>query len=104
MLAGLLIHVFIFFQSWDSFFRNASAGAGPGQAYQAPPSLAVPGKYEIPITALVPQMSTSGLSTGLPIDEKIIGDHLAVQAIIRSYQVIKKYVEKEKKNNQGPAT
>nr|CAH0106468.1 unnamed protein product [Daphnia galeata] len=72
--------------SWDSFFRNASAGAGPGQAYQAPPSLAVPGKYEIPITALVPQMSTSGLSTGLPIDEKIIDDHLAVQAIIRSYQ------------------
>lgn len=73
--------------SWDSFFRNASAGAGPGQAYQAPPSLAVPGKYEIPITALVPQMSTSGLSTGLPIDEKIIDDHLAVQAIIRSYQI-----------------
>ncbi|EFX79624.1 hypothetical protein DAPPUDRAFT_197428 [Daphnia pulex] len=72
--------------SWDSFFRNASAGAAPGQAYQAPPSLAVPGRHEIPITALVPQMSTSGVSTGLPIDEKIIDDHLAVQAIIRSYQ------------------
>ncbi|XP_059351590.1 2-oxoglutarate dehydrogenase complex component E1-like isoform X3 [Daphnia carinata] len=73
--------------SWDSFFRNASAGAGPGQAYQAPPSLAVPGKHEIPITALVPQFATSGVSTGLPIDEKIIDDHLAVQAIIRSYQI-----------------
>ncbi|XP_032783560.2 2-oxoglutarate dehydrogenase, mitochondrial isoform X4 [Daphnia magna] len=72
--------------SWDSFFRNASAGAGPGQAYQAPPSLAVPGKYEIPVTALVPQFTSSGVSTGLPIDEKIIDDHLAVQAIIRSYQ------------------
>ncbi|XP_046456292.1 2-oxoglutarate dehydrogenase, mitochondrial-like isoform X8 [Daphnia pulex] len=73
--------------SWDSFFRNASAGAAPGQAYQAPPSLAVPGRHEIPITALVPQMSMSGVSTGLPIDEKIIDDHLAVQAIIRSYQI-----------------
>ncbi|XP_045028957.1 2-oxoglutarate dehydrogenase, mitochondrial isoform X3 [Daphnia magna] len=73
--------------SWDSFFRNASAGAGPGQAYQAPPSLAVPGKYEIPVTALVPQFTSSGVSTGLPIDEKIIDDHLAVQAIIRSYQI-----------------
>uniref|UniRef100_A0A0P5SCE7 2-oxoglutarate dehydrogenase complex component E1 n=2 Tax=Daphnia magna TaxID=35525 RepID=A0A0P5SCE7_9CRUS len=72
--------------SWDSFFRNASAGAGPGQAYQAPPSLAVPGKHEIPVTALVPQFTSSGVSTGLPIDEKIIDDHLAVQAIIRSYQ------------------
>lgn len=41
-------------------------------------------------------MSTSGISTGLPIDEKIIDDHLAVQAIIRSYQVIKEYVEKKK--------
>ncbi|XP_046646434.1 2-oxoglutarate dehydrogenase, mitochondrial-like [Daphnia pulicaria] len=73
--------------SWDSFFRNASAGAAPGQAYQAPPSLAVPGRHEIPITALVPQMSMSGVSTGLPIDEKMIDDHLAVQAIIRSYQI-----------------
>uniref|UniRef100_A0A0P5TIM7 2-oxoglutarate dehydrogenase, mitochondrial n=1 Tax=Daphnia magna TaxID=35525 RepID=A0A0P5TIM7_9CRUS len=73
--------------SWDSFFRNASAGAGPGQAYQAPPSLAVPGKHEIPVTALVPQFTSSGVSTGLPIDEKIIDDHLAVQAIIRSYQI-----------------
>jgi 2-oxoglutarate dehydrogenase E1 component len=51
--------------------------------------LAVPGRHEIPITALVPQMSMSGVSTGLPIDEKIIDDHLAVQAIIRSYQVTK---------------
>ena len=47
-------------------------------------------------------MSTSGISTGLPIDEKIIDDHLAVQAIIRSYQVIKEYVEKkEKKTTKG---
>lgn len=38
----------------------------------------------------------SGVSTGLPIDEKIIDDHLAVQAIIRSYQVTKELRWKEK--------
>lgn len=46
----------------------------------------------------------SGVSTGLPIDEKIIDDHLAVQAIIRSYQVTKELRWKEKKNNQGPVS
>uniref|UniRef100_A0A0P4Z4B0 2-oxoglutarate dehydrogenase, mitochondrial n=1 Tax=Daphnia magna TaxID=35525 RepID=A0A0P4Z4B0_9CRUS len=73
--------------SWDSFFRNASAGAGPGQVQPRTVVLDRLGKYEIPVTALVPQFTSSGVSTGLPIDEKIIDDHLAVQAIIRSYQI-----------------
>ena len=75
------------FQSWDSFFRNASAGAEPGQAYQAPPSLATPGKYEVPITSLVPHFGTHSAPATFSADEKVVDDHLAVQAIIRSYQV-----------------
>ncbi|XP_054013986.1 2-oxoglutarate dehydrogenase complex component E1 isoform X2 [Hylaeus anthracinus] len=70
--------------SWDSFFRSSTAGAGPGLAYQAPPSLA-PSHNQIPLGALLPLGGGSQLSQ-IPINEKIIDDHLAVQAIIRSYQ------------------
>jgi len=69
--------------SWDAFFKNATAGAQPGEAYAPPPPL-----YNAPssqrtfspdlVHSLVP-------GTGLT-DERIIDDHLAVQAIIRSYQ------------------
>ncbi|XP_019874477.2 2-oxoglutarate dehydrogenase complex component E1 isoform X3 [Aethina tumida] len=69
--------------SWDSFFRNSAAG-GPG--YQAPPTLAPLGKNEVPASALFPIGGTSALGTGA-INEKVIDDHLAVQAIIRSYQI-----------------
>ncbi|XP_024944925.1 2-oxoglutarate dehydrogenase, mitochondrial isoform X3 [Cephus cinctus] len=70
--------------SWDAFFRNSTAGAMPGLAYQAPPSLA-PSYNQIPLGALMPVGGGSQISQ-LPINEKIIDDHLAVQAIIRSYQ------------------
>ncbi len=50
----------------------------PGLAYQAPPSL-VPTPYIGGIGA-----TPVGHA---PVNEKIIDDHLAVQAIIRSYQV-----------------
>ncbi|XP_037299474.1 2-oxoglutarate dehydrogenase, mitochondrial isoform X3 [Manduca sexta] len=73
--------------SWDAFFRNATNGAQPGAAYTPPPNLAPYNKNEVPLTSLVP---TSGgmpsIAAGSPINEKIIDDHLAVQAIIRSYQ------------------
>jgi len=73
--------------SWDSFFRNSAAGAAPGQAYQPPPSLAIPGRNQIPVTSLTPYLGGSRVpALGGQIDEKIIDDHLAVQAIIRSYQ------------------
>jgi len=79
-------------QSWDSFFRNASAGAEPGQAYQAPPSLALPGRNEVPVsslaTSVMPRMGSSNLPSTFSSEEAIVDDHLAVQAIIRSYQVI----------------
>uniref|UniRef100_A0A671YIR5 2-oxoglutarate dehydrogenase complex component E1 n=1 Tax=Sparus aurata TaxID=8175 RepID=A0A671YIR5_SPAAU len=64
--------------SWDIFFRNANAGAPPGAAYQSPPPL-------------------NGTSQGLasfqtlvgaqPNVEKLVEDHLAVQSLIRAYQV-----------------
>ncbi|XP_015124193.1 2-oxoglutarate dehydrogenase, mitochondrial isoform X4 [Diachasma alloeum] len=71
--------------SWDSFFRNSTAGAGPGLAYQPPPSLA-PRHDQIPLGTLLPLGATSQVGQ-VPINEKIIDDHLAVQAIIRSYQI-----------------
>ncbi|XP_065338418.1 2-oxoglutarate dehydrogenase complex component E1 isoform X4 [Cloeon dipterum] len=72
--------------SWDVFFRNSSSGAGPGQAYQPPPSLALPGRNEAPLSSLAPFLGGSS-ALGGQVDEKIIDDHLAVQAIIRSYQI-----------------
>lgn len=77
------VNIRIFFQSWDSFFRNSAQG-GPG--YQAPPSLAPLGKNEISVGALLPMMGGAAAGSG-QVSEKIIDDHLAVQAIIRSYQV-----------------
>ncbi|KAL0107583.1 hypothetical protein PUN28_014709 [Cardiocondyla obscurior] len=71
--------------SWDSFFRNSTAGASPGFAYQAPPSLA-PNYNQVPIGALLPLGGGTQLGQA-PVNEKIIDDHLAVQAIIRSYQI-----------------
>ncbi|XP_058799660.1 2-oxoglutarate dehydrogenase complex component E1 isoform X4 [Phymastichus coffea] len=69
--------------SWDSFFRNSTAGAAPGLAYQQPPSLA-PSYNQVPLNSLLPL--GGGAAIGAPVNEKIIDDHLAVQAIIRSYQ------------------
>ncbi|XP_077285612.1 oxoglutarate dehydrogenase Nc73EF isoform X2 [Arctopsyche grandis] len=74
--------------SWDAFFRNAAGGSPPGAAYQSPPGLAPPPRNTIPLSALVPSGGMSGPSlSGSPVNEKIIDDHLAVQAIIRSYQI-----------------
>ncbi|XP_034950534.1 2-oxoglutarate dehydrogenase, mitochondrial isoform X2 [Chelonus insularis] len=71
--------------SWDAFFRNSTAGAGPGLAYQAPPSLA--SNYnQVPLGSLLPALGGSSQVGQVPVNEKIIDDHLAVQAIIRSYQ------------------
>ncbi|XP_026875831.2 2-oxoglutarate dehydrogenase, mitochondrial isoform X1 [Electrophorus electricus] len=57
-------------ESWDSFFRHANAGATLGTAYQSPSALGVS------LSAL-PQPSV----------EKLVEDHLAVQTLIRAYQI-----------------
>ncbi|XP_064213101.1 2-oxoglutarate dehydrogenase complex component E1 isoform X5 [Tribolium castaneum] len=67
--------------SWDSFFRNSASG---GAGYQSPPSLAPLGRNEVPATSFLPALAGVG-GTGA-VSEKVIDDHLAVQAIIRSYQ------------------
>lgn len=73
-------HSFVdFLQSWDAYFRS--------NTYCAPPSLAPMQRNHVPLSQLVP-MSGGALSAGAEPDEKMIDDHLAVQAIIRSYQVM----------------
>ena len=72
--------MFLPFQSWDAFFRNTERGAAPGEAYTPPPSLASSVKVSAPQATGV--TATQGISNTKQID-----DHLAVQAIIRSYQV-----------------
>lgn len=71
--------------SWDTFFRNASSGAAPGQAYTAPPSLAEPTPHHVPLSSLALAPVTAG--TPAVVDGKTIDDHLAVQGIIRAYQI-----------------
>jgi 2-oxoglutarate dehydrogenase E1 component len=79
MIATNYATTLIYFQSWDIFFRNATEGAPPGSAYVAPPSI---------------RTGMTGLTTSMGavtqpgvVDTKLIDDHLAVQAIIRAYQV-----------------
>ncbi|KAM6965290.1 oxoglutarate (alpha-ketoglutarate) dehydrogenase a (lipoamide) isoform 2-T2 [Aplochiton taeniatus] len=62
-------------KSWDVFFRNANAGAPPGAAYQSPLGLTEAG---------MPLVMTGAQ----PNVEKLVEDHLAVQSLIRAYQVM----------------
>ncbi|KAG5443699.1 2-oxoglutarate dehydrogenase, mitochondrial [Clonorchis sinensis] len=61
-------------KSWDIYFRRVAAGAAPGEAYTSPPTL---GRSSI---------AAQSVSVSAQPDIKTIEDHLAVQAIIRSYQ------------------
>lgn len=65
-------------QSWDVFFRNANAGAPPGSAYQSPPPVGV---------SLAGLAQAQSLVGAQPNVEKLVEDHLAVQSLIRAYQV-----------------
>ncbi|CAI8017570.1 2-oxoglutarate dehydrogenase, mitochondrial [Geodia barretti] len=64
-------------KSWDAFFRNASAGAVPGQAYSPPPPLTHSPSSPSP---RVTEGSTHQSMTN-------ITEHLNVQALIRAYQI-----------------
>lgn len=80
-------------KSWDAFFRSATAGAPPGQAYQSPPVAAVqhvsPKAYAAsPAIQMSPLMPVPSVTVAAePSEPRGIEDHLSVQAIIRSYQV-----------------
>ncbi|XP_062340486.1 2-oxoglutarate dehydrogenase complex component E1 isoform X2 [Osmerus eperlanus] len=65
-------------KSWDIFFRNANAGAPPGAAYQSPP----------PLGGLAQGLAHAKALVGAqPNVEKLVEDHLAVQSLIRAYQI-----------------
>ncbi|KAI2661390.1 2-oxoglutarate dehydrogenase, mitochondrial [Labeo rohita] len=66
-------------KSWDIFFRNANAGAPPGTAYQSPPPIGV---------SLAGLAQAQSLVGAQPNVEKLVEDHLAVQSLIRAYQVM----------------
>lgn len=72
-------------QSWDVFFRNASAGAPPGAAYQGPSHLSRTSERLSSAQALVGTQ---------PSVEKLVEDHLAVHSLIRAYQVNCNHTEK----------
>lgn len=71
-------------KSWDAYFRNVEQGAGPGQAFQAPPtgSLTLTG-----VTQLAPSGATSTALSTSPTSIQSISDHLKIQLLIRSYQM-----------------
>ncbi|XP_012915193.1 2-oxoglutarate dehydrogenase complex component E1 isoform X2 [Mustela nigripes] len=66
-------------KSWDIFFRNTNAGAPPGTAYQSPLPLS-PG-------SLSAMARVQPLVDAQPNVDKLVEDHLAVQSLIRAYQV-----------------
>ncbi|TMS01304.1 2-oxoglutarate dehydrogenase, mitochondrial [Larimichthys crocea] len=66
-------------KSWDVFFRNANAGAPPGAAYQSPLGLTAASSLAAP--------QLSSLVGAQPNVEKLVEDHLAVQSLIRAYQI-----------------
>ncbi|XP_030213982.1 oxoglutarate (alpha-ketoglutarate) dehydrogenase a (lipoamide) isoform X3 [Gadus morhua] len=67
-------------KSWDVFFRNANAGAPPGVAYQSPLGLTA--------AAGAALHQGSPMVGAQPNVEKLVEDHLAVQSLIRAYQVM----------------
>lgn len=74
-------------KSWDVFFRNTSNGAEPGAAYTSPPSL-TSSVTAMPAMPAMPGVPAAVTTRPVSISEtKNIDDHLAVQAIIRSYQL-----------------
>ncbi|KAF9814051.1 hypothetical protein SFRURICE_004398 [Spodoptera frugiperda] len=77
------------YNSWlaDSSSVHALELACPAQPYTRDRILSPYNKNEVPLTSLVPAgAGMPSIAAGSPINEKIIDDHLAVQAIIRSYQ------------------
>jgi len=71
--------------SWDAYFRNIEAGAGPGQAFQSPPVSALAGHIGA-APAIIPQPGALAAAPQLDASIQTISDHLKIQLLIRSYQ------------------
>lgn len=77
-------------KSWDAYFRQLSAGVPPSQAYVKPPTLGQlrPLSFGAPVSALtVPLQQQTVAPSVVSADAKTIAEHMAVQSIIRAYQV-----------------
>ncbi|XP_030059146.1 2-oxoglutarate dehydrogenase-like, mitochondrial [Microcaecilia unicolor] len=66
-------------KSWDVFFRNANAGVPPGEAFHRPPLVSLESRSS--------QFQSQGLAMAPAKAEKLVEDHLAVQLLIRAYQI-----------------
>ncbi|XP_048362723.1 2-oxoglutarate dehydrogenase-like, mitochondrial [Sphaerodactylus townsendi] len=66
-------------KSWDLYFRNATSGTVPGHAFQTQLPELASGQ-----TSLI---QSHGLTKTLGKAEKLVEDHLAVQSLIRAYQI-----------------
>ena len=64
-------------QSWDAFFRNVSNDVSPGLAH-------VSANCAHGVTAVTDKQVSQAASN---VPSKLIDDHLALQALIRAYQV-----------------
>ena len=76
------------FQSWDIYFRQLKDGKPVSDAFTAPPNpLYHPHAAFFPITSFAVESQQQAPQSDLTADQEDIEQHLAVQAIIRSYQV-----------------
>ncbi|KAL3314231.1 hypothetical protein Ciccas_007146, partial [Cichlidogyrus casuarinus] len=74
--------------SWDIYFKSVEAGAPPGSAYVSPATL---GRENLKVFPMMPYFPAQTVPTApsigsADIDTKMVADHMAVQALIRSYQ------------------
>jgi 2-oxoglutarate dehydrogenase E1 component len=67
--------------SWDAYFRNVDAGLPPGQAFQSPPAVAG-------ARTTTPSVTSSAIVATQAPNLAQVKDHLKVQLLIRSFQVI----------------
>ena len=71
--------------SWQSYFKQVQAGAAPGQAYQAPPTLASSAVYRVEGGA-APAAAATGTASAADV-QAAVNRNLALENVIRAYQV-----------------
>ncbi|XP_016288226.1 2-oxoglutarate dehydrogenase-like, mitochondrial isoform X2 [Monodelphis domestica] len=69
-------------KSWDTFFRTASVGAAPGHAQPGSPSPRAESHTDRAAIQEAP-----GHTKSQAMADKLVEDHLAVQSLIRAYQI-----------------
>lgn len=72
-------------KSWAVVFGNLENNVAPGQAYTRPPTAST--LYPITPRSAVEPSSSAAVAQLMSMDRMVIEDHLAVQTIIRAYQL-----------------